>query len=196
MEVNLRRLNGIWDDGYALDKHMKSSTFIGNDPSNGRPRFDNIRTDAGEAVYQLKYQQKWDEAKNLAEAVFEEIIPKFPKISLIIPMPASTARQRQPVNEVASELARLMEVNSFDNIIIKAASTSGVTLKNLSTKAEKEAELEGRFSINDPISQQGKWNMLLLDDLYDSGASMEAATKALRTYPKIDKIYIAALTWK
>ncbi|MGC4389638.1 ComF family protein [Hyphomicrobiales bacterium] len=196
MEVNLRRLSGIWDDGYALDKHMKSSTFVGYDPSNGHPRFDNIRTAAGEAVYQLKYQQNWGEAKKLAEAVFGEIVPKLPKIGLIIPMPASTSRQRQPVDEVASELAPLMAVSSFDNIIVKAASTSGVTLKNLSTKAEKEAELEGRFSINDPISQQGKWNVLLLDDLYDSGASMEAATKALRTYPKIDKIYIAALTWK
>ncbi len=196
MEVNLRRLSGIWDDGYALDKHMKSSTFVGYDPSNGHPRFDNIRTAAGEAVYQLKYQQNWGEAKKLAEAVFEEIVPKLPKIGLIIPMPASTSRQRQPVDEVASELALLMEVNSFDNIIVKAASTSGVALKNLSTKAEKEAELEGRFSINDPISQQGKWNVLLLDDLFDTGASMEAAAKALRTYPKIDKIYIAALTWK
>ena len=195
MQVNVKQISGIWDDGYALDKHMKSSVFLGHD-EHGHPRFDNTRTEAGEATYQLKYQQNWDEATNLADAVFKNIVPLFPKIGLIIPMPASQARQRQPVDAVASELAGLMKVSSFDNIIVKAASTSGKTLKNLTTKAEKEAELQGRFSINDGISAQGKWNVLLLDDLYHTGASMEAATKALRTYPKVDKIYIASLTWK
>jgi hypoxanthine phosphoribosyltransferase len=39
-------------------------------------------------------------------------------------------------------------------------------------------------------------NALVLDDLFDSGASMEAACTVLRTYAKIDKIFIAAFTWK
>ena len=31
IEINPRRLRGPWDDGYALDVHTRSSTFLGYD---------------------------------------------------------------------------------------------------------------------------------------------------------------------
>jgi hypothetical protein len=37
---------------------------------------------------------------------------------------------------------------------------------------------------------------LLLDDLFDTGASMEAASAKLKTYSKINNVYAVALTWK
>jgi predicted amidophosphoribosyltransferase len=52
------------------------------------------------------------------------------------------------------------------------------------------------FSVNDEITNVGKWNVLLVDDLFHTGASMEAACNALRAYPKVGKIYVAALTWR
>ncbi|MBB3460664.1 ComF family protein [Rhizobium sp. BK377] len=195
MKVNLKKLVGPWDGGYALDKHMLSSAFLGNDEF-GHARFDNIRTDAGEAVYQLKYKSDFNQSAILAAAVHEHIIPQFPKIGLIVPAPASTTRAKQPVDAVAAELAKLIGVKVFANIIVKAPSTTGKKLKDLATKQEKEAELEGRFSINDEITNAGQWNALVLDDLFHSGATMEAATKALRTYKKISGVYVAALTWK
>ncbi|MEZ2219632.1 ComF family protein [Rhizobium sp. RCC_161_2] len=195
MEVKIKRLSGNWDDGYALDKHMLSSTFVGYNAS-GYPMFDNHRTEAGEAIYKLKYGGVWDNSPILAKAVLDNIVPRFPGIGLVVPMPASETRARQPVNEVASDLAKLMKVTSFDGIIVKAPSATGKKLKDLGTKEAKDAELAGRFSINDAIVGNGKWNALLVDDLFDSGASMEAATKALRSYAKIDGIYVVALTWK
>ncbi len=195
MKVNVKHLSGNWDDGYALDKHTLSSTFIGHN-AYGYAQYENHRSEAGEAVYQLKYKGGWDNSPALAKAVLKYIVPHFPGIGLIVPMPASQARKRQPVDEVANDLAKLMGVTSFSNIIVKAPSTSGKKLKDLNTKAEKDAELAGKFSINDAIAGKGKWNALLLDDLFDSGASMQAATKALRSYPKIGGVYVAALTWK
>ena len=56
------------------------------------------------------------------------------------------------------------------------------------------AALAGRFAVNDVIVGDGKWNALLLDDLFDTGASMEAVCNALRSYRKIDKVYAAAIT--
>ena len=193
--ANVRRLAGNWDDGYALDKHMRSSTFIGYYDS-GRPKFENQRTEAGEAVYQLKYNGGWNNSPALADAVLKHIIPRLPNIDLIVPMPASQARARQPVDEVATDLAKLMGLTAFNNIIVKAPSTTGKKLKDLGTRAEKDAELAGRFSINDAIAGNGKSNALLLDDLFDTGASMQAATSALRSYAKIGGVYVAALTWK
>jgi len=195
MKANIRKLSGNWDVGYALDKHMLQSTFLGYNALS-RPIFDNQRTEAGEAVYQLKYRSAWDKATELAEAIKEHIVPLLPDIGLLVPMPASIQRVRQPVNAISSELARLLGLTSFENIIEKAPSATGVQLKNLHTKAEKDAELVGRFSINDGIAGTDKWNVLLIDDLFDSGASMQAATSALRGYVKIDRIMVVALTWK
>lgn len=195
MKVQLKQLQGNWDNGYALDKHMVSSTFLGYNEV-GHPQFDNQRTEVGEAVYRLKYKNDWDKSGLLATAVVDHICPLLPAIGLVVPMPASQARARQPVNDVAEAIAKSLEVTSFDNILAKAPSTTGRKLKDLHTRAEKDAELAGKFSIVDGISGEGKWNVLLVDDLFDSGASMTAATAALKTYNKINGVYVVALTWK
>jgi predicted amidophosphoribosyltransferase len=112
-------------------------------------------------------------------------------------MPASTSRARQPVNELANALGQLTQIPVFDNMVEKAPAPPGSTpLKNMHTRAEKDAALEGRFSINECITNEGRWNALLLDDLFDTGATMDAVCKALRTYRKINRIYAAAITWK
>ena len=123
-------------------------------------------------------------------------MPKFGPIGLVIPVPASVTRARQPVYEVAAAVAKRIKVESFEGIVCKAAANGAVALKNLGTKEEKVAALEGRFTIKDTITNEGRWNALVVDDLFDSGASMEAVCAALRTYRKIDKIYVATLTWK
>lgn len=196
MKANLRKIEGNWDTGYALDKHMLYSNFLGYDEY-GHPRFDNHRTEAGEAVYQLKYRFDWKQVDPLADAVVEHIVPKLGPIGLVIPVPASMTRARQPVYEVAAAVAKRMKVESFEGIVCKAAAAEGaVALKNLGSKDEKVAALAGRLTIKDTITNEGCWNALVVDDLFDSGASMEAVCAALRTYKKINKIYVATLTWK
>lgn len=197
MKVNLKQINGNWDDGYALDKHMLKSTFLGNNDS-GYPMFDNQRTEAGEAVYQLKYKSDWGQVEPLAKAVVDHVVPRLGKIGLVVPVPASKVRAKQPVYEVAREVAKRIKVASFEGTVIKASVAGGpeVALKDLHSKEEKVAALDGRFSIHDEISSEGRWNVLVVDDLFDTGASMEAVCAALRTYRKINKIYVATLTWK
>jgi len=63
-------------------------------------------------------------------------------------------------------------------------------------KVTKFAAIGDSFSVNDEITTDGRWNVLVVDDLFDSGASMDAACAVLRKYPKVGKIYVAALTWK
>jgi predicted amidophosphoribosyltransferase len=197
MNINLKKLHGNWDDGYALDKHMLSSIFIGYNEQ-GHPQFDNRRSEAGEAVFQLKYRQQWGNSELLAQAVLENIVPHFPQIDLIVPMPASQVRLRQPVDDVATVLARRMNVPFFSNIVVRAPSVTGIRLKDLATKEEKDAELAGKFSIHDGIAgiDIGKGNALLIDDLFDSGASMQAVTATLKAFDRIAGVYVAALTWK
>lgn len=196
MKVNVRKLDGSWDLGYALDRHTLSSVYLGED-AYGHPRFATTRSEPGEALYQLKYQGDWSQVGLLAVQVQSTLLPLFGKISLIIPMPASTARARQPVNEIANELGKLTKIPVSDDIVVKAPAPEGSPqLKNLRSREEKDAALEGRFSINPSITSEGFWNALLLDDLFDTGATMDAVCKVLRTYKKINHIYAASITWK
>lgn len=103
MKVSLKQINGPWDQGWVLDKHMVSSTFLGND-DRGHPCFDNQRTEIGEATYQLKYQKDWNQVGPLAQAVATNVFPRLDQVGFVVPMPASNIRQRQPVTEVALAL--------------------------------------------------------------------------------------------
>ena len=111
MQVQVRKLEGSWDLGYALHKHTLSSVYLGDDEY-GHPRFDNTRSEPGEALYQLKYRGDWNQIAPLAAQIQATLLPLFGKIGLIIPMPASTTRARQrPVDalepiEITAENAR------------------------------------------------------------------------------------------
>ncbi len=195
MQVNVREIKGNWDGGYVLDKHTLSSTFIGYN-EHGHAQFDTKRSEAGESLFQLKYRNGKDQAALLAQQVATSIVPMFEKLELIIPMPASTVRAWQPVDEVAKELGKLIGIPVIEGALVKLPQeVQGLQLKNLTTKEEKLAALAGRFAVKDVITNEGHWNALLFDDLFDTGATMEAATTLLRTYPKLNKIFVAALTW-
>lgn len=192
MQVALRQVFGPWDAGWVLAKHTLHSTYLGDDEY-GRPKFDTVRSEVGEATYQMKYRQDWTKVGPLAQALREHVVSRFDQVGFIVPMPASRARARQPVTEIAVELSRLIGVPVFTDLLVKDA---GQSLKDLHGKDEKMAALKDRMRVVDQITNQGRWNVLLLDDLFDSGASMEAATRSLRTYPKVQRVYVAALTWK
>lgn len=196
MKVNIQKITGNWKDGYALDKHMLSSTFLGYD-HNGNPRFNNTRSEAGEALYKLKYQLDWSQAPLIAEAIQTHILSILPKISLIIPVPASSNRIKQPVEEIAKELSKLHKIPLFSDIIMTNPAPHGTPqLKNLNTKEEKIDALAGRFTMNPAIQNNGCWNALILDDLFDTGATMEAVCSTLKPYSKIANIFAATVTRK
>ncbi|WP_230590977.1 ComF family protein [Delftia acidovorans] len=190
--MNLKEIHGDWDAGWALDKHVLSSTYVG-DNEWGHPQFDTQRSEVGEASFQLKYRSDWAQVPVLAQALAVNILPKISSVGFIVPMPASKVRDRQPVTEVARALGMLVQKPVFESL---AKTPGGPSLKDLQTKQEKLDALTQRLSVVHHITNEGRWDVLLVDDLYDSGASMETACAALRGYEKVNKIYVAALTWK
>lgn len=196
MEVNLRELHGNWDKGFALHKHTLSSTFTGHNEY-GHPTFNNVRSDPGEALYQLKYQNDFSQVAPLAHAMFENIVPAVGKFGIVVPMPATKQRPRQPVHEIAELLSELTETLYADKLLLKNPPPLGAPqIKDLGTKAEKVAALSERFFLDETfVTNDGKWGALLVDDRYDSGASVEAACAILQTYAKIGKIFVATCTW-
>lgn len=196
MQVQVKQLYGTWDLGYALHKHVLSSVYLGHN-AYGHPEFDTKRSEPGDALFKLKYRSDWTKIGPIAAQIQATLLPLFHNVGLIVPMPASTTRVRQPVDEMADELGRIANIPVFKNMILKVPAPQGSPqLKNMNTREEKDAALEGRFSINPSITNNGRWNVLLLDDLFDTGATMDAVCKVLRTYHKINHIYAAAVTWK
>ncbi|MFA4483906.1 ComF family protein, partial [Xanthomonas perforans] len=162
MQVQVKKIDGSWDLGYAMHKHTLHSVHLGVDEY-GHDRFDTTRSEPGEALYQLKYKNDWNQVGPLAAQLKASLLPLFEKVAMIIPMPASTIRARQPVSEIAEELGRLAGIPVFDNIIVKSAAPAGAPqLKNLNSRQEKDAALAGRFSINPSITNEGHWNALVL----------------------------------
>ncbi|MHA6893593.1 ComF family protein [Ralstonia pseudosolanacearum] len=193
MQVNIRKIDGNWDAGYVLDKHTVHSELVGHNDY-GYPVWNTTRSEAGEALFQLKYRGNFDMVEPIAAELAQSIYPRFGKVGLIVPMPASNHRNRQPVTEIAEALGRIVKRPVFEEMLTKTA--NGQQLKDLNTKAEKQAALADSFTLHEGIANEGCWNALLIDDLYHTGASLEAACAALRGYTKIGQIFVAAVTWR
>lgn len=192
MKTNVQRIFGNWDIGYSLDKHSLSSVFIGNNEF-GHPMFDTTRTEVGEALYQLKYNSDSSQISIIGQQVVDYLGEYLQSVSFIIPMPASKPRVLQPVNEIAKQIAVLMNIPYVDNLLVKTAYTAQV--KNMPLKIERINALCSNFKVND-VLPEGFHNVLIVDDLYDTGASLEAATAMLRQYTKINKIFVITITRK
>lgn len=190
MQINIQRIHGIWDLGYSLDKHTISSTPIGSNEW-GHMQFDTVRSEIGEALFKLKYRSDFSQVKIIAAQIKESLSSYFMSTSFVVPMPASKIRERQPVSEIAREVARLMNIPCREDLLIKTTQTP--PMKDIPTQEEKVEKLMSAFTINDQL-QAGSYNILIVDDLYDTGSSLEAATRMCRTCSKINKVFVATAT--
>ena len=185
-------MSGPWDNGISLDKHTLSSVYTG-DNEYGHPTFDTTRTDVGESLYQLKYRYDYNQIQIIANELALAASAEFSFISFILPIPPSQQRARQPVVEISRQVAINMGVPCIENLLLKNAQTE--QMKNISAKEDKIEALSNRLYLSDVLNE-GVYDALIVDDLYDTGATLEAATNVLRGYPKIRNIYVATITRK
>lgn len=193
MKTNIQAIQGPWDLGYSLDKHTLNSVYTG-DNEYGHPTFDTTRSDSGEALYQLKYKNQHQYAAILGEQLFVSLSRAFSTASLIAPMPPSRQRVSQPVTEIAKRLASCMDIPCMENLLYKKHVTAPI--KDLGDRAQKVQTLKEAFAINDVLGNDGVYDVLIIDDLFDSGSSLEAATYTLRGYAKVRNVFAATITRK
>jgi predicted amidophosphoribosyltransferase len=116
----------------------------------------------------------------------------FQTASFVIPIPPSKYRATQPAIELARKVSEKMKIPFFEDILLKKGTTP--QMKDIGTTKERIDKLIGCFYINDAITNDGSWDVLVIDDLYSSGASLSVATKVLRSYKKVRKIFVAAFS--
>jgi competence protein ComFC len=185
------QIKGAWRDGFVLDYQILSSTFTGYDGL-GHPQFDTVRTELGELLYRLKYRGDRSVTDEIVEAAAEFIQSRRwePPISLIVPMPASRARSEQPVNILSDALGKHVGINVEKEAVKKVKSTP--QLKDVKDYGERTQLLEGAFSVSIPKIEDK--SILLLDDLYQSGATIEGVTRALYKQGNASAVFALVLT--
>ena len=192
VEIKPRRLpGGPWIQGYALDVHMLSSTFIGYD-QNGRARFDSLRSPVGELLYRLKYQQDRAVIDQLAEAAEGFLRTWKPPIEAIVPVPPSLPRRSQPVIAVATALAERVQIPLWTSCLSKVKKTP--QLKDIVEYDKRTEALRDAFAVT--TDQTAGKTLLLFDDLYGSGATVGNIAEVLKGQGGAKAVYLLTLTTK
>jgi predicted amidophosphoribosyltransferase len=184
-----REIKGAWEKGYALDVQTISSDFIGY-TEGGHPRFDTKRSEVGELLYRLKYKADKAAIEPLAHAAASMLTKWKPGVDLVVPVPASTKRAVPPVLLIAEAIAKLGKKPCIDCVTTTRAPTK--QLKNVNDLDERKKLLEGLYAVDQAITS-GK-RILLVDDLYRSGATMNAITAVLLGQGKAAKVFAFAIT--
>lgn len=191
IEIHPRKIKGRWTEGYALDLHTTGSTFLGYD-GNGHPQFDTTRSELGELLYKLKYGGSAATVDQIAEIAADFLTNHWKvEADLIVPVPPSnTGRRRQPVLEVAKEISVRTKIEFSSSCIEKIKQTP--ELKNVYDYKERVAALEDAFSA-DAKQVAGK-RVLLFDDLFRSGATMNSIAERLIGEGAVKAVFALTLT--
>ena len=172
-----RSLPGPWQAGWALDFH---SRFSGAEWK---------RSVVGELAYRLKYEGDLSALPPLVEHTLALLAehPELAQVDAIVPVPPSTPRPADPVSLFAESLAERLGLAVLP-ALVKTRQTA--LQKEMHSLAQKRANVAGAFAVQEIV--RGK-RLLLVDDLFDSGAMLAEITRVLHR-AKAARICVLTLT--
>lgn len=188
-KINPIRLRGPWKEGYALDYHTLSSAYLGVDQC-GHARYDTTRSDIGQLVYELKYLSDIKKADEILELIAPFLI-KWDisnKIDCIIPIPPSKKeRNFQPVIEISKRISVFLKKPLLTNVI---ENNSSIQSKDLAgdEKDKITDSMAKKYTFEIPVS------IMLIDDLYQTGSTLNQITRILKSDPNVQNIYVLIMT--
>ena len=190
INVHPMAIQGKWKEGYVLDYHIVSSTLHHYDEY-GEPVFDTVRTELGEMVFRLKYRSDTTVVDVLAATIATFVHDEWKLVvDLIVPIPPSRDRRIQPVLIVAVALSKRLGVRCDSRCVKRTKDIP--ELKNVYDFSERQRLLQGVHSIRQS-STVGK-RVLVFDDLFRSGATMNAVTDVLVHQGGAAEVYALAIT--
>lgn len=173
-----------------LDYHTVGSTYLGDDQY-GHPVFDTKRTDLGELLYRPKYRSDPSVVEQIAQMAAQFVSSWNPGAQIVIPVPPSrSGRALQPVFALASELSKRLDIPYGQNSVSKVKEIP--ELKNIYEYDERIRLLAGAHVIEPSMVARKK--ILLFDDLYRSGATMNAITALLYDQGQAADVFALAIT--
>ncbi|WP_348826927.1 phosphoribosyltransferase family protein [Halomonas sp. RT37] len=171
--IHPQKIEGRWQSGVALDFHTTSSTPIGYNEY-GHMQFDTVRPEIAELLYQLKYQGRQDAAAGIIEAAAAFLASYRDKFDILVPVPPSSARAVQPVIVLARGIGTAANLPVVECITTTRETTQ---LKGVTDPERRKELVDGLYTVD--ASQTSGRNVLLFDDLFRSGTTMNAITDVL-----------------
>ena len=190
VSISPKRLPGKWTAAYSLDLHTISSDFLGYDEY-GHAVFDTKRSEMGELLYRLKYKSDTSVARVIVESAVEFIREQKWAIDLVVPVPPSDAsRSFQPVMLLAQAIADELGVRCCIDCVVKVKDTP--QLKGVFDPDKRRELLDNAFVV--AARQLSGKKVLLFDDLYRSGATLNSILQALTEEGGVRSAYALTLT--
>lgn len=189
MNINPIKLLGNWDEGYALDKHAISSIPLGEDVF-GHMQFDTTRSEIGELLYYFKYRNKYDNLCEIIELAkpFLDSWKILKSVDLVLSVPSSNKdRLYQPAFEIAHEIAMYLKIPFADDVLQKSSS-----LQSKDMSYEEKQQLKGAITVTKKLVR--RLNVLLVDDLYQTGVTLKECVNVLRKDLNVNKVYVLTVT--
>src|ERR1700722_978681 len=187
-KINPQKIAGKWRAGIALDVHTTESKYLGVDES-GHDRFENKRSELGELLYKLKYQGDATAAPEIIRTASDFLTPHREKFDLIVPVPPSRPRATQPVTALADGIGTSTGIPVVQCV---TRTRPAEQLKDIVDPAKRAEALIGLHAV-DVAQTEGK-KVLLVDDLYRSGATLNAITDLLLTEGKAASVSVLTIT--
>lgn len=167
---------------------MISSEYLG-DSETGRPIFDNQRSEMGEFIYQLKYKQDRRVLPKIIALL--DRIKGIEKFDFLVPIPPTNKmRPFQPVQLITEALGKKRDVIVLDDVLHNNGKEE---LKGVTDPLARDELLKEALTLHDKARIKGK-AVLLVDDLYRSGSTLNIATDILLDEGGADRVSVLTMT--
>ncbi len=110
--------------------------------------------------------------------------------SIIAIPPSNLQREHQPVFSIAIELGKRLRIPVFTDYLMKSSSEE---LKSVTDPSKRVELLKKSMKINKKHDINNQ-NVLLLDDLYRSGSTLQVATELLYNNCNVKDVYVLTMT--
>jgi predicted amidophosphoribosyltransferase len=152
-------------------------------------QFDTTRSEVGELLFKLKNRVDISTVPEIVAAAIAFLNAWKPAIDMLVPVPPSSARAVQPVMLLAQGISAQFGVPLVQGVT-KTRDTP--QLKNIFDLDERLQALEGVHAVDSSVTQGRR--ILLFDDLFRSGATMNAITTALYEQGKATAVFALTIT--
>lgn len=144
----------------------------------------------GELLYRLKYGNDPTAVPEIVETVMDFLRTWKVEVDVIVPVPPSKERKFQPLLAVAAALSERTSIPLCSECVSKVNATS--QLKD-ETDYSKKVEALNSVLVVDPNLTRGA-RILLFDDLYQTGATVDTITRKLIQDGAAEAVYLLTLT--
>ncbi len=135
--------------------------------------------DVRATIHEAKFQHN-EKAWSLLGGVLARYLRHYPNETLLIPVPISKKRQRKrKYNQVTEVAKKALSISSHiklsERVLVRLRDTKPQTSLN---RNERLSNMEGAFATLQPSYTKDK-NLIILDDVTTTGATLKAAKTAL-----------------